>query len=1020
MFRRKASAGETQPTPADAGINEFVHMSFGSKENDLKENDEEVIKMPTRNNTFEMDSAKGRRGPPTDGNNQMNTNHSAVATKARGREMKKDNPEAESLPKKKRSKSKKKKKTKKKKTSTPSKSNDHNGKTPEASSKEVAESDWETDGEGAGDVTDVEAEYFAPKDEDIVPVAFAPKKEESMPNVVAAADYMSDDSLELMVEERSRYSRYTTVDDDDFDNIPGDDRYAAGASQNPWEEQSLDDSAPARWRSFDEAEQVNKPVVSPKDLVHVNVPKKLDVLKDLEKSEQKPIISTISPRVDALLNEEEYDIEKNDKKAEKKRHSKNKRIAEIVEKTQKDAIEKVPAERQDQDIRKIPSDTSSLTDPLVMKKPSMPRLHRAKPEDFQGGRNNMVEVRPPHVVQTGPSGSFGTAPSNSLDEGKGSYSSGSKSRASSRQRRSAYMSTLSPVVIGASFDEEAKKKKESKRRFVFGTGSKSKGAAASTTTKNQVDNNTLVPASNVVADVSLSQKKVAQKSMPSQSAPSKATGTQTRASNGPKKTGMTQSKNQKSVSSGNAHSAKKPVSKLRKGLGIVKGLQVLSPVRKRENEETSKEKTPDNSSPERVCLEENKDTTAGVDNEPVAVQLSSKKEGAELVIESREEDERVPEMEAEINHHHSPAEEAIPTQPNAMHTKSLVDSSTLSSIPSEPTAREGPPSLNYSPKRGRSPRAPTSPRTRAERSLSPRQSQQPAELDEYAIPTQVQEESALVQCLNFYNFSSAAKVAGVLISATDCRSGLPTYESFEVQMLGAEKSKSDKKESTQSEVGLVKDPAIVSPKVEMVLELDQQSVQKEENHSPPGVNVVPLGSEALAETVAPENLETVPVVSEDHSDSTQSAPELGRTRSHVREVSGMRLHLDGESDGNDHKTTQSRQRPKVSSDVSVTSIQFKAKQQAVLLDDDSDGSSTDIGIATPAANFEGPCEGPEEVVVEAPKIDRGGFLKMFKRKPKKPEEKKTKPKTSLSSKELKKSKSVASNERKVSSIPAAE
>lgn len=82
--------------------------------------------------------------------------------------------------------------------------------------------------------------------------------------VPTAMEYESDDSIEKMIDEKSRYSRYTTdhdeIDVEKFDDGPEestniDDKYAGNAAKYPITSVLSDESNPAKWPSFDEEEQ---------------------------------------------------------------------------------------------------------------------------------------------------------------------------------------------------------------------------------------------------------------------------------------------------------------------------------------------------------------------------------------------------------------------------------------------------------------------------------------------------------------------------------------------------------------------------------------------------------------------------------------------------------------------------------------------------------------------------------------------------------------------------------------------
>uniref|UniRef100_A0A7S3DS23 Uncharacterized protein n=1 Tax=Entomoneis paludosa TaxID=265537 RepID=A0A7S3DS23_9STRA len=243
---------------------------------------------------------------------------------------------------------------------------------------------------------------------------------------------------------------------------------------------------------------------------------------------------------------------------------------------------------------------------------------------------------------------------------------------------------------------------------------------------------------------------------------------------------------------------------------------------------------------------------------------------------------------------------------------------------------------------------------RAERQLSPKASQQLVELDEFSVPVEVPDESVLVQCLKFYDLKTAAKIAGVMISATDCRTDRTTHESFEVQMLG--QGTKDDVENQRLREKYAQSAA--SPKVETVLEAAR-------NDAEAPVNIVAHGDETKSAGVLSKVSHKAntrqrhaiiePEEEEEHDDSTKSAPVLAPSRSRVREVTTMHLHLDQDWEAQEkRKATQRAKRLAAAENMSITSIEIPTSKTARSAEtcDTSDSSSADVEIATPATGFE--------------------------------------------------------------------
>ncbi|KAL7577850.1 hypothetical protein ACA910_010597 [Epithemia clementina (nom. ined.)] len=160
---------------------------------------------------------------------------------------------------------------------------------------------------------------------------------------------------------------------------------------------------------------------------------------------------------------------------------------------------------------------------------------------------------------------------------------------------------------------------------------------------------------------------------------------------------------------------------------------------------------------------------------------------------------------------------------------------------------------------------------------------QPAELDEFAIPVVVQDEAPLVQCLKFYNLNTAATVARVFISATDCRSNKATHESYEMRMLGP--LSADEIHGRHNE----KFHSQQSPKVEVVLDEGRDLAQKQFPSSASYSASVKSQKSQKSALVGPKQiLQEI----DDEDDTTQEAPDIGHSKSYVREITGMRFHLD--------------------------------------------------------------------------------------------------------------------------------
>lgn len=248
-----------------------------------------------------------------------------------------------------------------------------------------------------------------------------------------------------------------------------------------------------------------------------------------------------------------------------------------------------------------------------------------------------------------------------------------------------------------------------------------------------------------------------------------------------------------------------------------------------------------------------------------------------------------------------------------MYTKSLVAATDSFNSSQISTAKNG--SLEQTTPKYRLASAREDKELTARKPISPerRYELQPAELDEFVIPVTIQDDTPLVQCLKFYNLKTAASVAGVLISATDCRrSNNATHEEYEMRMLGqGSASISEKRKITAN-----------TPKVEVVLQPN------------PALQLAKSNDEdRLNRTVASE-------------DSTQDAPEIAPAKSYVREVTGLRFQL--EQNWEEKRAEQSAlllAKKLASENMSITSIEIPTMDtgKSLIASHSSDDSDVDNG-----------------------------------------------------------------------------
>ena len=211
----------------------------------------------------------------------------------------------------------------------------------------------------------------------------------------------------------------------------------------------------------------------------------------------------------------------------------------------------------------------------------------------------------------------------------------------------------------------------------------------------------------------------------------------------------------------------------------------------------------------------------------------------------------------------------------------------------------------------------------------------PTELDEFAGTNNnavaIPDEPPLVQCLKFYNLASAAAVAGVLISATDCRGPRPVTNDANGNHKNANSMRAM---GSRDEIETHRDQYnSTSPKVEVMLSDDPGSDPSNTNNN----NTAKGQSRGLVGNNQNMMGNLREAVSED---VTEEAPDIGRAKSYVKEITGMRFHLDEDWEAKKQEAAIKRaQRKAAEHAVSITTIEIPTS--TVKASNTSDTSSSD-------------------------------------------------------------------------------
>ena len=212
----------------------------------------------------------------------------------------------------------------------------------------------------------------------------------------------------------------------------------------------------------------------------------------------------------------------------------------------------------------------------------------------------------------------------------------------------------------------------------------------------------------------------------------------------------------------------------------------------------------------------------------------------------------------------------------------------------------------------------------------------PTELDEFAGANNnavaIPDEPPLVQCLKFYNLASAAAVAGVLISATDCRGPRPVTNDAHGNHKNANSMRAM---GSRDEIETHRDQYnSTSPKVEVMLSDDPGS-------DPSNTNNNNTMTEGQSRGFVGNNHNMMGNLREAVSeDVTEEAPDIGRAKSYVKEITGMRFHLDEDWEAKKQEAAIKRaQRKAAEHAVSITTIEIPTS--TVKASNTSDTSSSD-------------------------------------------------------------------------------